>query len=154
MSMIFKVNEYKKDIWIGHDPTEHLKAQQVIFDVQVQLYSDALLLCDTWEPVYDYCTITTIIDQCCEQQIKILQEPLAWQVCKGIFENKKVKKVRVYLEKTQRYEGTRSIGFELDLNRKQFNRIQAQIDKIEPPKLQHPNELLRLLGQTNTPESS
>lgn len=131
---VFEVKSYRKRLTIGCAEDEQSGGpQEVVFDLDVHIKPMANLLRDVWNPGFDYCTITAAVDRACDSAgVKILQEPLAFEVVRLLFQGSDlVQRVQVLIRKTERYEGCDWIGFRLDLERDQWLRLEHE--------LAHPN---------------
>ena len=125
--LTFEVREYKKRIVIGCDPSEQSgPAQEVVFDIVAEFACEPRYLVETWQPELDYCDLTDAVDEACAKAgVKILQEPLALDVVGRIFaKSPAFTQVEVLIQKTERYQHTRSIGFRIRLNRTEYAALQ------------------------------
>ena len=134
----FEVKSYRKNIIIGCADDEQVNPQEVVFDIVASVQPKATLLMDVWEPEFDYCVLTDAVDAACAHLgVKILQEPLAFEVMTRIFESHSlVQDLAIMIRKTQRYSGTDYIGFRMSLNRGQWLALRAEIEQH----LQHAKE--------------
>jgi dihydroneopterin aldolase len=135
----FEVKSYRKSIIIGCADDEQVAPQEVVFDIVASVQPKATLLMDVWEPEFDYCVLTDAVDAACAHiGVKILQEPLAFDVMSRIFESHAlINELDLMTRKTQRYSGTDYIGFRMSLNRAQWLALRAE---IEQQHLKHPKE--------------
>ncbi|MCX8520901.1 MAG: hypothetical protein ORN28_05110 [Rhodoferax sp.] len=125
--LTFEVREYKKRIVIGCDPSEQSgPAQEVVFDIVAEFSCSPRYLVETWHPELDYCDLTDAVDEACARAgVKILQEPLALDVVGRIFaKSPAFTQVEVLIQKTERYQHTRSIGFRIRLSRAEYAALQ------------------------------
>jgi len=129
----FEVKSYRKNIVIGCADDEQVAPQEVVFDVVACVTPKAELLVDTWHPAFDYCVLTHAIDEACALlKLKILQEPLAYDVISRIFESHPlIEAVDLMVCKTQRYSGTDYIGFRLSLNREQWEHLRTDVAQVQ-----------------------
>jgi dihydroneopterin aldolase len=125
----FEVKSYQKRIVIGCADEEQLAPQEVIFDVVAELPASAGLLVDVPHPVFDYCLLTDAIDAACAATgIKILQEPLAFDVMGRVFAaSGLVQALEIFIRKTERYANTDWIGFRMQLTRGQWQALASEI---------------------------
>ena len=127
----FEVKSYRKNIIIGCADDEQVAPQEVVFDIVASIQPKATLLMDVWEPEFDYCVLTDAVDAACAHiGVKILQEPLAFDVMSRIFESHAlINELDIMTRKTQRYSGTDYIGFRMSLNRTQWQALRAEIEE-------------------------
>ncbi|MEY4757519.1 MAG: hypothetical protein RJA34_2417 [Pseudomonadota bacterium] len=127
----FEVKSYRKNIIIGCADDEQVSPQEVVFDLVASIQPKATLLMDVWEPEFDYCVLTDAVDAACAHiGVKILQEPLAFDVMSRIFESHAlINELDIMTRKTQRYSGTDYIGFRMSLNRTQWQALRAEIEE-------------------------
>lgn len=128
----FEVKSYQKRIVIGCADEEQLAPQEVIFDVVAELPASASLLVDVPHPVFDYCTLTDAIDAACAAAgVKILQEPLAFDVMGRMFDaSPLVQALEVFIRKTERYADTDWIGFRMHLTRGQWQALASEVVRL------------------------
>jgi len=128
----FEVKSYQKRIVIGCADEEQLAPQEVIFDVVAELPASASLLVDVPHPVFDYCLLTDAIDGACAATgIKILQEPLAFDVMDRVFAaSGLVQALEIFIRKTERYADTDWIGFRMHLTRGQWQALASDVARL------------------------
>jgi dihydroneopterin aldolase len=132
--LAFEVRQHTKNIVIGCSQKERASGpQEVLFDVLAHVPCEPKFLIDTWNPVFDYCDLRDSVDEACEASgDKILQEPLALDVISRVFnKTPEVIFVEVFIQKTARYKGTKSIGFRIGLSRIQWSYLIESIGKVQ-----------------------
>lgn len=125
----YEVEHYVKNIIIGCSPDEQIDPQEVVFDATAWLACDPMHLVDIPHPHFDYCAITDAIDEACAAcGHRILQESLAFDAMGRLFvASAHVQCIEIKVRKTQRYAGTKSIGFRIKLNRLQWAELNARM---------------------------
>lgn len=127
--LAFELSGYVKQIVIGSAPERHEAPEEVIFNVTALLPCIARRFVKMPTPEFDCSLLITAVDEACSSfQDRVLQEALAIDVARRIFQGSTlVEEVEVQTRKTQWSKGAASVGCRISLTRIQWHALQSQL---------------------------
>lgn len=127
MKAQFEVDTLLRQVEIGCADDEHGVQQAVTITLRATLDGSAMFAGDTRTPPFDYCALIGAVDAALASRPRfVLQETLVVAIAARVLADPLVERIEIVLDKTERYQGCRSIGVRAAFERADLTALAAR----------------------------